>query len=123
MTRPGVAPSGCRRGSYAARLDLDGNHAPARLQSALTRVRVLPPPAAGARIRARLDSARARRAADARITAIMQSVVWQVARVDVSPHVFLGPVEQRAHFPQPVALVPGRRLAERTLARLLTTHA
>src|ERR1044071_5073997 len=112
---------GCSR--RAARLDLERNHAPARLQTALARIRVFPPPAAGARIRAGLDRSRTRCATDARVTAIVQGVVRQVARLDVGPHVLLGPIEQRADFPQAVPLIPRHGLAVRTLCRLLATHA
>ena len=111
------------RRSCAARLDLQRNHAPARLQAALTRVRVLPPPATGARICTGLDRTRAWRATDARIAAIVQSVVRQVARLDVGPHVLLRPIEQRTDLPQAVPLIPRHRLAERTLLRLLAAHA
>src|SRR6185503_6621121 len=70
-------PSGRCGSGCATRLDLERNHAPARLQAALARIRVFPPPAAGARIRAGLDRTRARCAADARVAAIVQSVVRQ----------------------------------------------
>src|SRR6185369_2065343 len=107
----------------AARLDLERNHAPARLQTALTRIRVLPPPTTGARIRAGFDCTRARRATDAWVTTIVQGVVRQVAALDVGPHVLVGPIEQRADLPQTVALIPRHGFAERTLVRLFATHA
>src|ERR1044072_8771064 len=54
---------------------------------------------------------------------MVQSVVRQVASLDVGPDVLLRPVEQRADLPEAVALVPGHRFAFRTLLRLLATHA
>src|SRR6185295_18851519 len=119
----GALQSGRCGSCRTARLDLERNHAPTRLQTALARIRVFPPPPAGARIRTRLDRTRARYAADARVTAIVQGVVRQVASVDVGPHVLVGPIEQRADFPQTVPLVPRHRLAKRALLRLFATHA
>src|SRR5689334_4950830 len=72
---------------------VDGDHADLRMQSALLRIRILPPPAPGAAVCARLHRARARRATDAGIALVVQRVVRQLARADVGPDLFVRPVE------------------------------
>src|SRR5205823_4826482 len=44
---------------------------------------------------------RARRAADRRVTAVVQRVVGEVALVDAPPEVLLGPVDERVELPDP----------------------
>src|SRR5579871_1582808 len=74
------------------------------MQSALTRVGLLPPPATGTVILTGLDGARAGCAANTRIAAIMQHVVRQLLGEDVGPDLGLGPVEQRAHLGNPMRI-------------------
>src|SRR5687768_7870615 len=108
--------------SRAPRLDFERNDATAWLQSAFARIWILPPPAAGPCIRTRLHRARARGASDAGIPFVMQRVVRKVARLDVRPHVLLGPLEQRADLPQAVALVPSHSFTQRALRGLFAAH-
>src|SRR5260221_8076799 len=68
------------------------------MQPALLRVARFPPPAAGAAVLAGTDRARARFAADARVSARMQRVDRHVERLQVRPDVRLGPVGERAVF-------------------------
>src|ERR671914_629097 len=98
-----------------ARLDLQRDHTPAGVQTAPPRNRGFPPPPAGSRVRTGFDRARAGRAADTRITFVVEGVIGKVPGPDVGPHIFLGPIEQRAHLPEGVALVPGDRLADSAL--------
>ena len=70
-----------------------------------------------------LDGAGARRAADARIAAIVQRAVVELMHADVAPDVSLRPVEQRADLRQPGLLVPGYRLRCRALLGLFAPHA
>src|SRR5262245_20681513 len=106
----------------AARLHHQGYDAAAWLQPALTRLRVLPPPAARARIGARLHRTRARRAADAGEAVVVQLVRRQIAALDVGPDSVLGPFQERSHLPHAIALVPRERLTMSTLGRLFAPH-
>src|SRR5579864_6708421 len=76
------------------------------MQTAFAMFCRLPPPAARARIFARRDGARAWRAADAGIAAIMERVVRYRMLADVTPDVLVGPVGQRIEFLQAVLRVP-----------------
>src|SRR5690606_11449414 len=105
------------------RLDLQRNDPATRLQAAFARLGILPPPAARARICARLHCPGARRAADAGIAFVVQGVLRKVTSLDIRPHVGFGPFQHGADLPQPVTLVPSHRLAERAFRRLFATHA
>src|SRR5580658_2353717 len=105
------APGECRRRTRA------------RVQAALARFRVLPPPAAGAIRLARLHGTCARGAAYAGKLPVMQHVVRELARADVTPHLLLGPIEQGTHLVKAVLRVPFYRNALRTHPGLLAAHA
>src|SRR4051812_2594391 len=72
---------------------LDGAVDPAFLR----RVR-LPPPAAGTARRARLDRARARRAADRGVALVVERVVRNIALAHVVPDLLLVPLRQRVEL-------------------------
>src|SRR5579863_8366056 len=93
------------------------------MQAAFTRIRVLPPPAAGAMGLSRLGGPGARRTTDARIAAIVQRAVIELVAADVAPDVGLRPVQQRADLRQPGMLVLGYRLRCGALLGLLVPHA
>src|SRR5471030_1006626 len=65
------------------------------VQAALFRVRVLPPPAAGAHVFARFDGARAGRAAYRWVALVVQGIIGDVVVADVVPDVLLRPVGER----------------------------
>src|SRR3954453_4583033 len=65
------------------------------VQSAFLRVARLPPPAARAAVLAGTHGARARLAANARITARMQRIHRHVERLEVIPYFGFGPVRER----------------------------
>src|SRR6185503_17191369 len=69
------------------------------VQSALTALRGLPPPASRAMVVARRDGPAAGRTADGRIAHVVERVVRQVALADVVPHALIRPVRQRADLP------------------------
>src|SRR6185437_8789372 len=99
-----------------------GGGTSARMQAALARVGLFPPPAAGTVILAGLDGARARGAADARIASVVQHVVGQLLREDIGPDVGFGPVEQRTHLGSAV-LVLRDGLPRRACLGLLAAQA
>src|SRR5438874_2418891 len=68
------------------------------MDSALLRRIRLPPPAAGAIGLARLDRARARRAADRRVALVVQRVIRHVVLAHVVPHLVLRPLGQRVEL-------------------------
>src|ERR1700719_4442785 len=67
----------------------------APMQSAFLVVRTFPPPAPCANVLTRKDRARARRATDAGVTAIVQRVVWNRVIANVGPDLVLAPIGQR----------------------------
>ena len=75
------------------------------MQAALLVLGALPPPAPGADVLARLDGARAGRAADRRIAAVMQRVVGHIVRTQVTPDLVVAPVSERIVLRQRVRLV------------------
>src|SRR6185437_5422471 len=77
----------------------------APMQTALASFRLFPPPAPRALIFPGLDRARARRAADARETAVMQFIVRHLVRGDVVPDLFARPVRQRIELDDTVMLL------------------
>src|SRR5436190_7834148 len=89
------------------------------VKTAFFRLRVLPPPAAGPLVLARLDRACAWPAADAWISAIVQRVIRYVVLPDVPPHIVVGPVGERIHLHQLVAFVPLDLVQRRACDRLL----
>src|SRR5207344_2655469 len=60
----------------------------------------LPPPASAPGILARSNGTRARRAADARIAAIVERVVRHVVRAHVAPDLVRRPIGERIEFRQ-----------------------
>src|SRR3984957_11094776 len=93
------------------------------MQAAFARIRVLPPPAAGAVVLSGLGGAGTRRTADARIAAIVQRAVVQLVAVYVAPDVGLRPVQQRADLRQAGLLVLVDRLRCGALLGLFVPHA
>src|SRR5256886_9764705 len=83
--------------SAAAGLGRHGRRGHSRMQSAFARLRLLPPPAPGTATLAGLNRTRARRAADAGKLAIVQTIVRQLPRADVLPHLGLGPIRSEEH--------------------------
>src|SRR6266545_2452709 len=72
----------------------------AAVQTALFLLLVLPPPAAGALRLARLDRARAWRAADRQEAAIVQRIVGNAVFAHEIDHAAACPVQQRIHLDQ-----------------------
>src|SRR6478736_7384923 len=101
-----------------------GDDADARLQAAFLGIRILPPPAAGAAVGARLHGTRAGCTADAGVALVMQRVVRQLARADVIPDVVVGPVEDGADLGDAaIGRVHFHRLRQRARDRLFMPHA
>src|ERR1700722_2976169 len=94
-----------------------------RVQTTLALLGLFPPPATRAMVLARHDRPGAGRAADARITLLMEAVEGQLASPDVRPDLLLGPVEQRADLVQAVLRIPLDGFAFSTGLRLLAPHA
>src|SRR5581483_1560889 len=93
-----------------------------RMQAALFVLGRLPPPSARALIFTGLNGARARRAADARVSERVQLVLRQVVDVDVLRELFVAPLEERIELDEP-ALVELERLERRARHRLRRTQA
>src|SRR4029077_20818724 len=93
------------------------------MQTAFTRLRLLPPPAAGTATLAGLNRARARRAANAGILPIVQAIVRQPPRADVLPDLRVGPLEQRADLVEAVLRIPFDSPGRSAAGRLLASHA
>src|SRR5205814_2356908 len=72
----------------------------------------LPPPAAGARLLARRDGARAGSAADRGVSALIQRVRGNVVLAHVVPDLFLGPLCQRVELDDGVVVVVDLDLAD-----------
>src|SRR3954468_2530009 len=66
---------------------------------------------------------RARRAADRLVAAVVQHVVGQVALVDASPQILLGPVVERVELPDAAAVVELDRLGVGARRALLAADA
>src|SRR5258706_12474623 len=99
-SRGGRVDGRSRRGSEALFAHRDGNR-PA-MQPALLVLGLLPPPAPRANVLARLDSARAGRAADARVAEGVQCVRRHVVAPDVAPDLVLAPVGHRIELGEAV---------------------
>src|SRR5687768_4166707 len=67
---------------------------------------MLPPPSSGAFVFAWLNRARAGSASNARISAVMQSVIGHIVLANVRPHIVVRPVDKRIHLHELVAFVP-----------------
>src|SRR5579871_2871433 len=80
-------------------------------------------PAAGAGVLAGQHGARAMRAADAGIAAVMQRVVVEPALVDVAPHLLRCPVGERVDFDQVELGVPSEFLRRGTGGGLFAADA
>src|SRR5688572_7587918 len=93
------------------------------VQPALLRVRMLPPPPAGALVLPRLHCPCARTATDAGISAIVQRVVRHVLFSNVLPHIFARPVDERVHLDESVPFVPLDLVHRRACDRLLPPQA
>src|SRR5450631_349537 len=68
------------------------------MQPALFVVGILPPPAAGARVLARLDGARAGGAADRRVATVVHRVDRDAVLLGVGAHLVHGPADEWAHL-------------------------
>src|SRR3954469_21244406 len=66
---------------------------------------------------------RARRAADRLVAAVVQDVVGQVALVDATEEIALGPLDERVELPDPAALVELDGLGVRARRTLLAADA
>src|SRR6266567_4954765 len=99
-SRRGRVDGRSRRGSDTLFAHRDGNR-PA-VQAALLVLGSLPPPAPRANVLTRLDSARAGRAADARVPEGVQCVRRHVVAPDVAPDFVLGPVGHRIELGEAV---------------------
>ena len=89
------------------------------VDAALLRRARLPPPAAVARSLARLDRARARRAADRRVPLRVERMHRQVVLADVVPRLFLGPFGERVELDDAAVVVVDLDLADVRAARPL----
>src|SRR5439155_5465739 len=70
----------------------------ADVKAAFFGIRIFPPPAASAEILARLHRPRARGAADARITLVMEPIVRNLVLANIVPHLVVAPIDQRVNF-------------------------
>src|SRR5947209_7975086 len=89
------------------------------VNSALLRRVRLPPPASRAARLARCDRARAGRAADRRVAAVVERVIRDVALAHVVPHLVLGPLRERVQLDDRSVVVVDLDLADVRAARPL----
>src|SRR5436309_6475191 len=76
------------------------------MQATLFRAR-FPPPSSCAAVFAGMHGPSARRAADTRVSAVMQGVVRNVASSNICPDILGRPVEQWIDFQKAVRVIPG----------------
>src|SRR5215472_1869317 len=72
------------------------------MQPALALLGILPPPATGTDVLARLDRASARSTADARIPPRVERIHRNIVTGDITPDLVLAPLGERVEFGQPV---------------------
>src|SRR5690606_7949033 len=90
----------------------------AGVEAALLFVLLFPPPPAASRVTAGLHRARARPAADAEVSPLIQGVAREAALFDVPPHVLIAPIGQGADLQDAVGLVPAHLLDARPRLRV-----
>src|ERR1700682_6383115 len=96
--QPGLSPTvarGTRRRSWRDPRGAHHHLQRGSTQRAFLVIRAFPPPAARTNVLTRKDRARARRATDAGITAIVQRVVGNCVIANVGPDLVLAPIGQR----------------------------
>ena len=79
-------------------------------------------PSSGARILAGQDSGRAMGAPDARIIAVVQTVIGDFVKPDIGPDVFACPARQRIHFDELEPTIPFDQPGVRPGRRLITAN-
>ena len=80
-------------------------------------------PSSGARILAGRDRGRAVGAPDARIIAVVQTVIGDVVKPDIGPYVFACPARQWIHFDELELTIPFDQPGVRPGRRLITANA
>src|SRR5262245_61855523 len=79
-------------------------------------------PAAGALVFAIRDWPGAGPAADARVALVVERIVGHVILVDETPHIFLGPGEERVDFDQVELGIPVDNIGTGAVARLIAAN-
>src|SRR5690606_20537961 len=79
-------------------------------------------PAAGAQVLAGDDRRRARLAPDRRIATLVQRVIRDVVRVQVAPHLVVGPRDERVDLVQAELAIALDDLGRRALRRLVAAN-